>query len=135
MLMAADVAAVYFRERDWRGLDDVQALLADIEVLMADRGLSNSTLSRYEIASAVLALRVKAAERPEPKVQTPEAAAWEASQREGYGDGDPALARMDEIALATRVRSASLAEWPTLRTQLGIAPRHNLDALAGVSNT
>ena len=132
-LTAADVAAVYRRERDhWKRIDNAQALLDDIEQMMAQKGLSRSTINRYDVARHVLNSRVAAKpEEPRLRVATPEESAWEADRPERFGPRDPALAQMDEIALANRVKSTSMADWGQERIRLGIAARSALDHLAG----
>jgi hypothetical protein len=128
LLSAREIAAEWTRTESWRRAEDAEQLIAQVDAFMNQRGLSASRISRVQVAQEILRLRT--AERQQP-VQSPEMAAWTADQLEGFGPRDPALARMDEIALANRVKSTSMADWPTERVKLGIAPRSDFDHLAG----
>ena len=115
MLMPADVAAVYFRERGFMKFDNTQALLDDINVFMACKGLSGSSISKYDIARYVIDLLAKA--DPPQRVETPEVAQWEASQREGYGDD---MRRVDELMVGRRVASMNFKEFAENRRRFGL---------------
>jgi hypothetical protein len=90
---------------------------------MTSKGLAKSSISGLDIAEAVLRLQRKAARPPEPEVE-----AFAANVREGIGD-DAAMARINDLALASQVASMSLEDFGRNQARFGLE-RSTLDFLS-----
>jgi hypothetical protein len=118
MLVAADVAAEFYRVNSGRKFGSARELVDAIDKYMTKRGLAKSTIDRLDVAEHVLDLL---AETRQP-MATPEQVAWEQNLAQGISNpaDDAAMRYMDELALAGQVAKMSDAEYASNRQRLGM---------------
>jgi hypothetical protein len=112
ILLAQDVAQVYYRENPCRHYGTGAELVGLVDKFMRDRGLERSSISRVAVAEAVLEMQHQV-ETPEP---APE---FRADVEQGFGD-ELAMRQADELMLSHQVAGMSMAEFGANRERFGL---------------
>jgi hypothetical protein len=122
--LTADAVAREYSRTNLKRFDSAQALVDSIDNHLAQHGLADSKVNRYEIAQEVLRLQ------RDERLATAEAADFERNLREGTTADDAALRQMDQLALAGQVANMSAAEFSQNRARFGLE-RTTADFLLG----
>ena len=128
MLLSESIATEFCRMHGWRKFDRAEELLDAIEHYLASKGLSGSSINRFDVARHVVDLRVESAAEESLTTEV---------VREGWGDQRPdldelAMQRANELALLERVQQTPMSDWARERQNYFGLGKTTLDHLAGL---